>query len=215
MIPPAVHVLEEAWLQLARRLGVQAESPLSLGGFAEPADHPGLMIKVEGLGVTMRRKYIKTPAAHRPAWEPEVTACELYAGGGAPKGFSLAVYPLSYGAIFAKAFGAQDQVLGDEAFDQKFVVKSSREELTRLWVDAEVRAWISQAERCAFHLTGGEVTATLPLDLSGDVPAQVESAFRVTAGLAGRGRALLARWRELARSLGGDVSSEEDSLCLD
>lgn len=130
----------------------------------------------------------------------DTLATDVACRAPSPFGFRLSihrghVYPIG------RALGIQDIVVGDAAFDDRFIIKSDSESLARLWLDARTRAAMLGADDYEFRLTDDLATAHyFGFDT---VPAVLESAMRATAGLTARGRRIAGELQALATTLGG------------
>ena len=120
------------------------------------------------------------------------------------------VYPIG------RALGIQDVLVGDAAFDDRFIVKCNDDELARARLDAEARAAIiATSDSYAFALRDAEVWVSRRGAMIEDDPAALEAVLRATALLASSGQRLLARWQEAARQLGGRLTSASGRFGFD
>ena len=175
-----------AWEEAAGALGL---SLMNLGG---PARLQGSIEGVE-LSCRVRQNYEAGTARNSTSTVAEATPPAM-----PPKlRLSIArgyIYPL--GRPFF-----QDIRTGDEAFDDRFIVKGSNEELVRLWLSPRAREHIGAAEDWSFSLRPGQAIAEL--DRAESSRAVLVSALHGLAALAGRGLALGNELDRLAGGIGG------------
>jgi hypothetical protein len=120
----------------------------------------------------------------------------------APDDLTLHIYAEDFFATLDKKLGGmQDVVVGHREFDERFVVKSSDEDLARAWIVPSVAALLSPLEWFEHRLEAGRVTSTCT-GIVNDVGGLMYAA-QATARLAGRGASLRAEWIRIAEVLGG------------
>jgi hypothetical protein len=108
----------------------------------------------------------------------------------------------------SEALGFEDVQLGHSELDRALAVHSNDPALARLWLGAAERRAIQTAPSFSYILRNGKVRTTG--DSTMDNIADVSAALEATARLAGRGKALQAKWRGLARRLGASTMEEHE-----
>jgi hypothetical protein len=142
---------------------------------------------VEGLSETFTRAVVKSTAP--PDFRLRVDAAHLLSG-------------------LARAVGFQDVPVGEEAFDDDFIIKSNDPEAAKLVLNSRVRAAIRAAEGYAsgswdFELKNRKVTAiSSGLKV---LPGEIVAVARATAALADGRQRVLSQWKKVARAHGGAV----------
>jgi hypothetical protein len=105
-----------------------------------------------------------------------------------------------------RAMGIQDLQIGDDAFDDEFVIKGDDIHFVRSWLDPEARAAIRPVERAVFSVKDGRAEAQLLGWI--DAPERLEQGVRAVAVLASSGRRRSAAWASAAERLGGALSGD-------
>lgn len=110
-----------------------------------------------------------------------------------PMPFTLRVYVESVFSSLGKMLGAQDIQLGDPAFDERFMVKSDNESLTRSLLDGELRRALASFEHASlsFEYRAGAVSMTWVA--REENPVVLDAAIRIAV--------LASRWRRPEQSL--------------
>jgi len=191
--------ISSAWEQAAQAVG---------GQFLAPA---GPWYRRAGRRIQARLEGVDVLADHYTVshGKSSTTYTRVRAAAPGPTDLRLKIYREHVFSSLGKMLGFQDVALGDVAFDERFMVKTSDEALARAWVTPHAREQIAAAPGYAFDLQNGEVTA-IQTGLDGNV-ITLEAAMRGAAALGAGGRALLERWREAAAGLQGTLRAQGDA----
>lgn len=134
------------------------------------------------------------------------TYTRVQASGEGPRDLRLTVREKDVFSSIGKVLGAQDVVVGDAPFDERFVVKASDEDLARAWLVPDVtRAWFEALPYACEVGPNGKVVATR-LGVESDADALLR-AVKASVSIAGRGAAIRAEWGRLAHELRGVVGA--------
>jgi hypothetical protein len=95
----------------------------------------------------------------------------------------------------------EDLEIGDEAFDEAFLVKCSDAEFARAWLNKTVRKRVLESDYPTFEVHRGRASAERELvDMD---PARLERAVRAVAALADGRQYVVRQFKKLAKRLGG------------
>lgn len=109
--------------------------------------------------------------------------------------------------VLDRALGARDALVGDEAFDERFVVETNDVPFARAWLGPRIRgALLAVRDHVAVRLVDGELTLARRSDKVS--PLDQQRIFELARLLAGRGRELAAQWQALAGALGGTLRAD-------
>lgn len=194
-------VVERLWKLLADRLEGRFVQPK---GLFSPGSGPHVVADIDGARVTVMEE--RSALGEKRAPVP-VTRISADAVGTA--GLELHVFPEDAFTQMTKALGAQDVLIGDDDFDEKFVIKTNNADLARVWLDDEARRRIEESEPYRFSVARGELRASH--DGLDENIRRVESTVRNVAFLAGAGARLMERTRAVATELEGLFSAVGES----
>jgi hypothetical protein len=140
---------------------------------------------------------------------------------GAVPGSGPLVLEVRPGSLTAaqRLLGAQDATLGDELFDQRFIVRTNDVGFARAWLTAPLRAQLLELWG---HLTLSIDSERLRVEALRPIVdvTQRQRAVALAEAVAGRARALLEEWQALAARLnalavsGGDHWAADGSVRL-
>ena len=141
------------------------------------------------------------------------TYTRLRAIASGPFELHLHIYEEGFFSTLGKAFGTQDVIIGAQAFDDKFIVKASDEELCKAWVNDDIQAKLLEVSEYSFQLKKCEVTVTrVGIELN---PQKLADAIRAIAAFANGGHQLLERLRATAQELRGSLSCEPNAFIVE
>ncbi len=186
----------ERWTEAANRVGGELElSRRPMLHYAPMA----IKARLHDVGVVVDHDNVTVGNAHQAH-----TLCRARALGAA--GLRLKISRRGAMSALGRSLGFQQLTTNDGAFDERFVVKTSDEDLARLWLDQQARAALMPLEGHTVELKRSKVRATAPgLEDNTEVLVQVMEAV---ATLAAGGRRILGRWRDLAEELEGTLAAE-------
>jgi hypothetical protein len=188
--------LAATWVEVAHQLGGQFV-PGEAGWLSRKP--MSIQAVVDGVAVFVDSYVVSSGKS-------SVTYTRLSAVAETPAGFALSIHQAGMFSSIGKAFGAQDVVVGEPAFDEAFVVKTNDEDLTRAWLAPPTPALMLAASPYVHRLESTRVTSSR-VGMERSVFALV-AAVKANAALARRGAELRAEWRRLAHDLGGVVDKE-------
>jgi hypothetical protein len=192
-----------AWEEAARTLGARFDP---IGGPWYRRTPAQIQAELDGTRVLVDHFTVSTG-------KTSTTYTRARGYGAEPGALRISVVPERGLAALGKTLGAQDIELGDAAFDEHFVVKSSDEPFARAWLAGEFVAYARGAPRYSFSVKEGKTVAqTVGLEQD---PAVLAAVARATAALAGGGARLLARWRACAEELGATLEARGDGWAPD
>ena len=140
---------------------------------------------------------------------------QLLLSGAAPGSDGLEL-DLRHGYVYPlqRALGAVDLLVGDAAFDDRFIVQCNDLPFARAWLSPPIRArLVDLADYIGVHLEAGQLKLTELTSLPSS--AERRRAYELGDWLAGRGRGLLDEWRAVAARLGGSVRAASDGWAAD
>jgi len=146
-------------------------------------------------------------AAHAKVWTNLRTASsrvEVAARVAGAAGFDLAVFS---GHVYVLRGLVQDEVVGDPAFDDRFLIKTNGPDLLPIWLDAPIRdamtaAWDPRRNGAArLEIVKGAASVRAQL-YDGDT-ATFGAMCRLVDAIGSRPARLAAEWSALAADLGG------------
>jgi hypothetical protein len=190
------------WKLLAERLDGRVEGSSSSGSGIS------VVANIDGVNVTVMAER----AALREGRAP-IQVTTISAGAEETGGLELHVFPEDAIAQMNKALGGQDIIVGEQDFDERFVVKASNEDLARAWLDEETRRGIEACHPYHLSLSRGEARATRA-GLEQDVRL-LEMTARNIALFAQGGQRLLAATKAAAIELGGLFSATSQPWAAD
>ena len=132
------------------------------------------------------------------------TRCRARALGAAD--LKLVVKRKSVISGLGRTLGFQDLPTSDPAFDDRFVVKASDEDLALAWLDLPSREALMPLEKYEVELKASELKA-VRANMEND-PSTLVLVMDAVAALASGGHRIMERWREMAVALEGTLLSE-------
>ncbi len=181
-----------------------------LGGRTLPQDRPastapGIQIsaRIDDVNVTILAEREALIARRPPTLVTRVRAAALGASG-----FRLRVAPECGWEALGKTLGVRDILVGDELFDDAYVISTSNEDLASAWLSEPIRRGIEDCAPYRFELIDGEIRATLK-GLEDDA-GRLETVAKQVVSFSGEGKNLLRAARTLAAEIGGLLSARED-----
>ena len=130
----------------------------------------------------------------------------LSAKAAAPSHERLRIYRSGRFSPIARAVGFQDVLLGDEEFDDAYIIKAGDPVFARAWVNSLVRSRISRASGYRFELKAGRVKAVLE-GLESDAK-QLRAAIRALAAFADGRQQVVRSWAKLTKRYRGKVTKQ-------
>lgn len=188
------------WKLVAERLDARVEESSGLLSAG-----PGIRIvaPLQGASVTVEAER-ETPGRQRAP----LLLTRVRADVVGTCGLRLEVVAEGLMESLGKALGGQDVVIGDEPFDDRYVIKASNEDLARAWLTESIRRGIEGCDSYVFSIADGEVLATR-VGLEEDAK-RLEAVIRQVAALSRGGRAQLLAVRTMAAEVGGLLSVRGD-----
>ena len=184
------------WTKVARRVGGEIEPPSGPWYKRTPMT---IKARLHDVGVVVDHYTVSTGNSSQT-----YTRCRARALGATT--LKLKVKKSGVASGLGRSLGFQDLATGDALFDDRFVVKTSDEDLARAWLDEEARTALMPLKHYTLEIKGGELKA-IRSDMEKN-PAALAQAINAVGALGAGGRRILHRWRDLAEAMEGDLLSE-------
>jgi hypothetical protein len=187
---------KQRWMEAAALVGGEFED-------TKTAWYQGSVLKIratiDGMGVHVDHYTVSTGKSS------QIYTRLIAIGTGTPH-LKLSVHKAGFFSSLGKAFGTQDVIVGDQMFDDAFIVKASDETLCKEWITQEARDQMLLCQEYSFSIKGREGLATR----TGieEIPEKMAAAIRAMAAYAGGGKKLTERVQQTAEELRGAASFE-------
>ncbi len=210
---------EDRWEPLARLVAGRLEPPLGLRPMLRPrltwaqAGAPidyiyRCSLRTRLSNTQVLAEILEYQAARHGPWR-----CELLVGIFATGTEHLRAHVAhGYAYPIMRTLGVQDERIGDETFDEHFVVKANDAALVSAWIDAPARQAMLAAGEFAYAVERNSVRVVGYG--SADEPEPLAAALHAAVLLATRARRVETTWRQLAQELGGACRRDLDGTEL-
>jgi hypothetical protein len=188
--------LREAWSSAAALLG--AEFIPEAGAWYQKKIME-IRALVDGVGVLVDHYTVSTGKS-------STTYTRLKATPSGPPDLHLGIHKEGFFSSLGKAFGTQDVIIGEQTFDDKFIIKASDEEICKAWINSDIQNKILDVSDYSFQIKKNEVTVT-KLGIE-ENPQMLVAVIRATAAFANGGKKIIEKLSATAQELRGSLSSE-------
>jgi hypothetical protein len=189
-------LLARSWEAVAKKVGGtfhNAKGKLATG--------ESMQIAATITGIQIRADYFLVSGAQEGS--PPRTRIRASAGGA---------HQLNVKISEGRARDCEPVRFGDAAFEHAFFVVANDEDMTRAWVDAQTRAKILALKGYDFEIDNGTATAThIGIE---DNRERFVAAIDALVSLAAGGRALYARWSQIATLLEGSIAATPAGMLI-